>query len=130
MIGRIKRAITKSVEDDPHWDLDSAFGGDEHHDTESWNDTELPDIDKGDGVFAPDTLTEVERQANLIRVAMQHGGKFGTHEIPLPWLRMTLAGLEGRAIDVDEMWEGIASPYPGDLASDSEPRSYRILFPS
>jgi hypothetical protein len=54
---------------------------------------ERPDEAHG-GVFVPDGASEVERQAEVVRVAMAQGGRFGEREIPVPWLRRILAGRE------------------------------------
>jgi hypothetical protein len=80
------------------------------------------------GVFVPDGQSEVERQADVVRAAMSQGGWFGGRVIPIPWLRRILAGLEGRHIDEDTMWEGIASPPRKDPAEESP--TYQELFPT
>jgi hypothetical protein len=88
---------------------------------------ERPDEAHG-GVFVPDGASEVERQAEVVRVAMAQGGRFGEREIPVPWLRRILAGLEGRKIDEEAMWEGIASPPRKEPVEESP--TYQELFPS
>jgi len=88
---------------------------------------EHPDEAHG-GVYVPDGGSEVERQAEVVRAAMKQGGRFGDREIPLPWLRRILAGLEGRHIDEEAMWEGIASPPRKDPVEESA--AYQEFFPS
>jgi len=86
-----------------------------------------PDEAQG-GVYVPEGESEVERQAEVVRAAMKQGGRFGDREIPIPWLRRILAGLEGRRIDEEAMWEGIASPPRKDPAEESA--AYQEFFPS
>jgi hypothetical protein len=80
------------------------------------------------GYFAPYDTDVVQQQAELIRAAIAHGGRFGDREIPIPWLRRILAGLEGSHIDEEAMWEGIASPPRKDPVEESA--AYQALFPS
>jgi hypothetical protein len=79
-------------------------------------------------VYVPDGHSEVERQAEVVRAAMAQGGWFGDRVIPIPWLRRILAGLEGRRIDEEAMWEGIASPPRKDPVEESS--TYQELFPT
>ena len=50
---------------------------------------------------------------NLVKASIAHDGRLGSHTIPIPWLRMTLAGLEGRLTRVEDMWNGPRSGEPG-----------------
>jgi hypothetical protein len=59
----------------------------------------------------------------LIYAAIQHGGEYQGQQISVPWLRMTLAGLEMRPMPPEMMWEG-----EQDLAADMP--GYEELFPS
>jgi hypothetical protein len=60
----------------------------------------------------------------LVRTAIQHGGVYRGQEIPIPWLRMTLAGLEMRPIPPEAMWEGV------HVTEDSDNLDLGELFPS
>lgn len=64
-----------------------------------------------------------EYYRNIIRAAIQHGGVYQGQEISIPWLRMTLAGLEMRPIPPEEMWEGVQT------VDISEPPAFADLFP-
>jgi len=80
------------------------------------------------GYFAPYNPDVTQRQVELVRAALAQGGRFGDREIPVPWLRRILAGLEGRHIDEEAMWEGIAAPPRKDPVEESA--GYQELFPS
>ena len=60
----------------------------------------------------------------LIRTAIQHGGRHQGQQISIPWLRMTLAGLEMRPIPPEMMWEGEQEGSAPELSD------YDRLFPS
>lgn len=129
MIGRIRRVLRGSDEGDPSWRIGNQPQPDALARTAPVNEQpiEQPDEAHG-GVFVPDDESEVERQAEVVRAAMAQGGRFGDREIPVPWLRRILAGLEGRKIDEEAMWEGIASPPRKEPVEESS--SYQELFPS
>lgn len=71
------------------------------------NDTDLKDYYKG-----------------LVGTAIAHGGWYQGHRMSIPWLRMTLAGLEMHPVPAEQMWEDVQeSSYPIG-------REYEALFPS
>lgn len=80
--------------------------------------------------FSSKTWNSSEYYRSFVRSAIEQGGKFAGYRISVPWLRRILAGLEGRHIEEDEMWDGI-----GESGFD-EPRlrpdnpSYNKLFPT
>lgn len=78
------------------------------------------------GYFVPYDTDMVQMQVELVKAAIAQGGRFGDHEIPMPWLRMMLAGLEGRPMDQDAAWEGIAAPPRKDPVEESP--TYQELF--
>ncbi|MDG6983127.1 MAG: hypothetical protein JRN28_01015 [Nitrososphaerota archaeon] len=53
----------------------------------------------------------------VILTAIEHGGTYQGQQISVPWLRMTLAGLEKRPMPPELMWgegpEGSAADMPG-----------------
>ncbi|MDG6903107.1 MAG: hypothetical protein JRM80_14270 [Nitrososphaerota archaeon] len=53
----------------------------------------------------------------VILTAIEHGGTYQGQQISIPWLRMTLAGLEKRPMPPELMWgegpEGPAADMPG-----------------
>jgi hypothetical protein len=77
--------------------------------------------------FTSSHSSGVEYQRNLVLTALDQGGKFGSHRISLPWLRMILAGLEGRNISPEAVWEGVEMPDPVQPRGQST--SYYDLFP-
>jgi len=129
LIGAIRRALRGSDEVNAPGSIDIQL----QHDTviravpAKEEAPEHPDEAKG-GVYVPEGESEVERQVEVVRAAMKQGGRFGDREIPIPWLRRILAGLEGRHIDEETMWEGIASPPRKDPVEEST--AYQELFPS
>ena len=129
MIGAIKRVLRGSDEENASRGIDiqpqpAPVMGVAPAEEES---PEVPDEVHG-GVYVPDGENEVERQAQVVRAAMEQGGRFGDREIPIPWLRRILAGLEGRHIDEEAMWEGIASPPRKDPVEESA--AYQEFFQS
>ena len=74
-------------------------------------------------------VNATEHYRGLLRTAIEHGGRHGNHQISIPWLRMTLAGLELRHIEPEMMWYGIEPGTPGTPASKEIP-AYDDLFPS
>jgi hypothetical protein len=79
------------------------------------------------GEFSPDA-NGTDYYTGLIRAAIEHGGRYGGHQISLPWLRMILAGLEWRNIEPETAWDGVdATMLSKPVAQD--PR-FNDLFPS
>jgi len=129
LIGTIRRVLRGSGKGDPSWHLDNQPQPDAVARAAPAKEEpiEQPDEAHG-GVFVPGGESEVERQTEVVRAAMAQGGRFGDREIPVPWLRRILAGLEGRRIDEEAMWEGIASPPRKEPVEESP--TYQELFPS
>ena len=128
MIGAFKRVFRGSEEakPGPSWVVNERIEAEEV-DGQAELPSESPQGERR-GVFVPYDTDVVQQQVELIRAAIALGGRFGDHEIPMPWLRMTLAGLEGRPIDQEAMWEGIAAPPRKDPVEESP--TYQELFPS
>ena len=123
MIGRIRRAF-RSTDEDPSW----TGPGELRVPVATVSGEQSGESQPTGGVFVPYDTDEIQRQTELVRAAMAQGGRFGDREIPIPWLRRILAGLEGRPIDEEAMWEGIASPPRRDPIEESP--TYQQLFPS
>jgi hypothetical protein len=129
LIGTIRRVLRGSDEEDTSRHLENRLQPDAVMKAVSVEEETLEQQNEVQGgVFAPNHESEVERQAEVVRAAMQQGGRFGDREIPIPWLRRILAGLEGRHIDEEAMWEGIASPPRKDPVEESA--GYQEIFPS
>lgn len=59
----------------------------------------------------------------LLVAAMRHGGEYHGQQISIPWLRMTLAGLEMRPMPPEMMWEE-------EQVAGTDMPGYTDLFPS
>ena len=128
LIGTIKRVLRGSDQGGASRRADNQPGPDSVITAVPTTKATIEQSEAQGGVFAPGGQTEVERQAEVVRAAMIQGGRFGDREIPIPWLRRILAGLEGRHIDEETMWEGLASPPRKDPVEESP--GYQELFPS
>ena len=128
MIDGLRRRLAKSIDRDP-WDANQ----------ELRPETEEPEISHDAALITPATGTNDVRGTNeidtfeyyksLVRAAIENGGKHNGHEIPVPWLRMVLAGLEYRRIDPEAMWYGVEET---GLSSGPPPElpPFEDLFPS
>lgn len=106
MIDGLKRRFAKSNDKDP-WDANQELEPEVEGQAEVSTDkavliaaTQAADVKGSNDV---DTL---EYYKGLVKTAIGNGGKYNGHEIPIPWLRMILAGLESRQIDPEMMWYG------------------------
>ncbi len=132
MIDGIRRKFAKSIDKDP-WDTEQELQPEvEVEDAET---SELPtdtavilaaQIPPSSGTNDVDSG---EYYKNIVKTAIHNGGKYGRHHIPIPWLRMILAGLEWRQIEPEMMWYGWDVAGSGDEDLPEIP-SYRDLFPS
>ncbi|MDG7008505.1 MAG: hypothetical protein JRN06_09740 [Nitrososphaerota archaeon] len=128
MISAIRRRFTNSIEEDA-WDTDREFGPEVGESSELHTDAAvlLASAQTAPGYFRGDeSLTDYYK--DIVRTAIENRGRYGDHWIPVPWLRMILAGLESRHIDPDLLW------YEADIDSaavlGAEVPSYEELFPS
>jgi hypothetical protein len=116
MIEGLKRAVGKSTLQD--WALDDPV------EDESLEEVEQESLSVE--VRAPTEATfrpsghESDYYVNLIRASLEMKGKFGNQSIPTHWLRMTLAGLEGRHLPVQTMWDRERSD--NNLNEDGSPQ--------
>jgi hypothetical protein len=77
---------------------------------------------------ASNEISSLDYYRGLVRSALENGGEYAGHQIPIPWLRMILAGLESRLTDPTSMWEGMDEQDPSEaLASRIPP--FDVLFP-
>ena len=81
------------------------------------------------GKYAPDDHSTPDYYKSLVRTAIKNGGRHGGHSISIPWLRMILAGLESKQIELEMMWYGTEA---GEIegAPMGEIPSYEDLFQS
>lgn len=128
MIGAIRRRIANSAREGI-WNADQAF---KPEDVES----EEPHTNAAPLLVAPPTApgylpgdeSLADYYKGIVRTAIENRGRYGDHWIPVPWLRMILAGLESRHVDPDLLW------YEADIESagipSAEVPSYEELFPA
>ncbi len=132
MIDGIRRKFAKSIDKDP-WNMEQEL---EHEvEVEDVGISELPTDSavilaaKVPPTSATNEVDSGEYYKNIVKTAIQNGGKYGRHHIPMPWLRMILAGLEWKRVDPEMMWYGWEAAGPGDENLPEIP-SYQDLFPS
>ena len=126
MIDGIRRRLSKPASKDP-WDADQELQPEEVA-------SELPtdaavflaarSVSPG---YSPEDGDSNAYYRGIVRTAIENGGRYGDHKIPIPWLRMILAGLESRYIDPETMWYEVEE---GPVAQIPEIPSYEDLFPS
>ena len=126
MINGIMRKLTKSEED---WDVNLELKpvSEDVSEIPTESGVLLQTASNAPG-FAPSNHGLTDYYKGVMLAALNNGGKYGDHRISVPWLRMTLAGLEGNFIEPEAMW------YAGDqgLLEDSSAKmpTYDELFPS
>lgn len=104
MIGAIRRRLTRSVEEDV-WDTDRVLNPNagESSALHAGAPGVHPAAQAALGCFPGDqSLTDY--YTDIVRTAIENGGRYQDHLIPVPWLRMILAGLESRRVDPDLLW--------------------------
>jgi len=113
----IKEAVTKPIERDHLWEdnfeLEPEVG--EALETSPATITNLPSQPWESHYVPP---SDNDYYLELIRTALSQGGRRGAYEIPIPWLRMTFAGLQGQYIDPEDTW-GIEASESFDRGPDS-----------
>jgi hypothetical protein len=125
MIDGLRRRLTESIDRD-NWDANQELQP-EREDT-SGLPTDKAVLLAGTKVTTEPTSNEVNLQdyyRDLIMTAIEQGGSYRGQQMSVPWLRMTLAGLESRPISPEVIWEGAARSAPDQLA---EIPSYDDLF--
>jgi hypothetical protein len=129
MIDGIRRRFAKSP-DQEAWNADQGLAPELEKNTQLPTDTAvLIAATHATGEFSPGDENKRDYYKVLVATAIQNGGWHGGHQIPVPWLRMILAGLELKRIEPEMMWyEVVADSSTLDPASKIP--SYDHLFPS
>lgn len=128
MIDGIRRRFAKSVDRDV-WDADQELEPELEESSELPTDTAvLLAATRVTGEFSPSGSDSADYYKRLVKTAIENGGKHGDHQIPLPWLRMILAGFESKHIEPETMWYGMDESSPGDAPLPEIP-AYTDLFP-
>ena len=127
MMGEIRRKL-KSVGDDSLWDADMVLQPEVEATTELPTESkDMPSVSRVTGEFSPNTSTS-DYYAGVVRSAIAQGGRYGGHQISLPWLRKILAGLEWRNVEPETLWEGVDGFGPS--VTNAKIPVYDELFPS
>lgn len=132
MIDGIRRRFVQSA-DSETWDADQELEP-EVEDTPELE--EKPETDtavfmaatQANAHFVPNNSESADYYKTIIKTAIENGGKYGDHQISIPWLRMILAGLESRHIEPEMMWYGVEPEIPTEAPLPEMP-SYDRLFP-
>lgn len=130
MIDGIRRRFGRLTENDP-WDAEQELEPEVEEASElpvpTDTDVLLAATQAASG-FSPGAGDIKEYYKGIVKTAIENDGKYGEHQIPVPWLRMILTGLESRHIDPDRMW------YEADLEGPVDPLpeipAYDDLFPA
>jgi hypothetical protein len=107
MIEGLKRAVARSSENTA-WDVDGPIEAEptEEFEPEVSEPIETPTV--FEGTFQP-ANRDSDYYVNLVRASIAMGGRMGEQSIPVHWLSMTLAGLEGKHAGIQAMWESLRS---------------------
>jgi hypothetical protein len=129
MIDALRRRFRKSIDKDP-WNANQGLKPEFEENVELRTDT-APSVatPHASGKFSPLNENTPDYYKSLVATAIQNGGRLGDHQIPIPWLRMILAGLELKHIEPEMMWYGVESGSSSRGHSPGIP-SYNVLFPS
>jgi hypothetical protein len=127
MIDGIRRKL-KSIDDEDLWDANVELHPEVEETTELPTDSAvLLAASRLRGEFSPEA-NQTDYYTGLVRAAIDHGGRYGDHQISLPWLRTILAGLEWRNIEPETAWDGIEAIVPSEPVAQGPP--FNDLFPS
>jgi len=128
MIDSLRQRLAKSMAKDP-WNADQELASEPEVE-------ELTELPTKKSVMLAATVSSHAAPTNdvdssdyymgIVRNAIEHGGRYNGHQIPVPWLRMIEAGLEYRRIDPEMMWEGVEA----DLGGRAKIPAYNDMFPS
>lgn len=127
MIDGIRRRFTNSIAEDT-WDADKALQSEEAAQALPTDTAVLLAARQVSPGYSPGDGDPTEYYKSIVKTAIENGGEYRNHRIPVPWLRMILAGLESRPIDPDKMWYQVDSESPGDPLPEIP--SYEVLFPT
>jgi len=127
MIDEIRRRFGRSADKDP-WDANQELEPEEGEASPLHIDTAVLLAGTQPETVSND-LNTLDYYKNLVRTAIENGGRYADHQISIPWLRMILAGLEQKRIDPEMMWEGVDGGTPNGGLLPAIP-SYNDLFPS
>ena len=124
MMESIRRRFSRPPEKD-RWSIDLAFEPEISEVSELRVDNSvLLAANKAQALPGSNDVDIKDYYRGVIASAIHRGGQYRGQQIPVPWLRMTLAGLEHRPVAPVMMWEG----YQDSTAIDMP--GYEALFPT
>jgi len=129
MMDGIRRRLGKTAAGDS-WSVDEGLKPEIENNAKLSGETEVSDAPiQASGQYAPDDPSTPDYYKSLVRTAIKNGGRHGDHTIPIPWLRMILAGLESKQIKPETMWYGIEA---GEIGREPMPEipPYEDFFQS
>jgi hypothetical protein len=128
MIDGIRRRFTRSIEKDP-WSTVQEFEPAVEEASGLQTDTAvLLAAAQTTSGFYPGDVDPADYYISIVKTAIGNGGRYGDHQIPVPWLRMILAGLESRYVEADALWYEADAESPVNRIPEIPP--YEDLFPS
>lgn len=127
MIGNIRRKFTGLASVDL-WDVNQELQPELDQVPESGYLAVDPALGVATG-YGPAAAGMKDYCLNVVQTAITKQGWYGGMRISVPWLRMTLAGLESRHVPAEMMWEGAQEPGPDERRNPGVP-SYDSVFES
>lgn len=125
MIGGIRRRFSETMNTDL-WDVNQRLQPDQESTSGVGRASVVPRT--GTGVsFGPVEASMKDYYKTIVQTAIEHEGWYGGMYMSIPWLRMTLAGLESRAFVPEMMWEGVEEQRLGERRVTGTP-SYDAIF--
>lgn len=104
MIGGIRRRFSETMNTDL-WDVNQRLQPDQESISRLEYAPGATHSEAG-ASFGPDDVSMKDYCRTIIQTAIEHQGWYGGMHMSVPWLRMTLAGLESRDFVPEMMWEG------------------------
>ncbi len=127
MIDGIRRRLKSG--DSETWDLDEELHPEVEESSDIPTDTAvLVAATEVAPSSSPSEINTGDYYKSLVKTAIDNGGKYGDHRIPIPWLRMVLAGLEWKRVDPESMWYGFEAASLGEPLGEIP--AYTDLFPA
>jgi hypothetical protein len=86
-------------------------------------------VPRGAPSQASNQLNAADLYKSVLMTAIEHNGRWGDHQIPVPWLRMILAGLDFKLVEPETMWYDFAAD-DSEEPSHTRTPGYDALFPA
>lgn len=125
MIGTIRRRFSETVNADL-WSVNTMLEPEQESGPRLGYDPTTPQSEGG-ASFGPGEPKVRDYCRTLVATAIEHNGWYGGMYMSIPWLRMTLAGLESRNFLPEMMWEGVEGQGLGERGAPGVP-SYDAVF--